>query len=81
MYNVGSLTYFNCVLCRFLVTHISDLHQHVQQSGSRTKQRDWRAILDRVRKQVPLRIVSSCQLASKITAHYRVSLQLYINQF
>ncbi|ELU08363.1 hypothetical protein CAPTEDRAFT_213266 [Capitella teleta] len=57
---------------RFLVQHIRDLYKHVRESNSKTKMHDWKLIVGRVKKQIPLRIVSCCQLASKLTAHYRV---------
>ncbi|XP_064641984.1 cyclin N-terminal domain-containing protein 1-like [Lineus longissimus] len=59
---------------RFMVQHIQDLYQCVKKSKSKTKSKDWAAIQERIRKQITLRIVSCCQLASKLTSHYKVNL-------
>ncbi|KAL5015345.1 hypothetical protein ScPMuIL_009615 [Solemya velum] len=60
---------------RFIFKHIQDLYSHVQNSGSNYKKRDWQAIMDRIQNQVLLRVVSCCQIASKLTSHYRVTIQ------
>ncbi|OWF56034.1 cyclin N-terminal domain-containing protein 1-like isoform X2 [Mizuhopecten yessoensis] len=57
---------------RFMVHHIKDLYSHVIQSGSKHCQADWRALLDRIKNQLKLRAVSCCQIASKLTSHYKV---------
>ncbi|GFS23556.1 cyclin N-terminal domain-containing protein 1-like [Elysia marginata] len=57
---------------RFMARHINDLYAHVQNSGSSKKKSDWACILDRVKNQTFLRIVSCCQIASKLTSHYKV---------
>ena len=56
-----------------MVQHIQDLYQHVLTLSSWNQSRDWQTIMDRVHTQVPLRIVSCCQVASKLTSHFRVS--------
>ncbi|KAK7497955.1 hypothetical protein BaRGS_00010826 [Batillaria attramentaria] len=59
---------------RFMHKHIADLYEHVYTSSSppAQKQSDWRGILERVQKQLVLRVVSCCQIASKLNSHYKV---------
>ncbi|RUS90929.1 hypothetical protein EGW08_001326 [Elysia chlorotica] len=57
---------------RFMARHINDLYSHVQNSDSNKKKSDWTCILDRVKNQTFLRILSCCQIASKLTSHYKV---------
>ncbi|KAI0227109.1 Cyclin N-terminal domain-containing protein 1 [Lamellibrachia satsuma] len=57
---------------RFMVRHIQDLYVHVQNMSSKNRKQDWLVVMDRVRNQVLLRAVSCCQLASKLTSHYKV---------
>ena len=56
-----------------MVQHIRDLFAHVQKMEREQKQKDWQAIMHRVQNQVLLRVVTCCELASKLTSHYRVS--------
>ena len=60
------------VVFRFMVRHIQDLYTHVQNMSSKNRKQDWLVVMDRVRNQVLLRAVSCCQLASKLTSHYKV---------
>ncbi|XP_033764102.1 cyclin N-terminal domain-containing protein 1-like isoform X3 [Pecten maximus] len=57
---------------RFMVQHIKDLYSHVTQSGSNHCRSDWKALLDRIKNQLKLRAVSCCQIASKLTSHYKI---------
>ncbi|GFO02219.1 cyclin n-terminal domain-containing protein 1-like [Plakobranchus ocellatus] len=57
---------------RFMTRHINDLYAHVQNSNSSKKKSDWACILDRVKNQAFLRILSCCQIASKLSSHYKV---------
>jgi len=56
-----------------MVRHIQDLYEHVQNMSSKNRKQDWLVVMDRVRNQVLLRAVSCCQLASKLTSHYKVA--------
>ncbi|BFZ24016.1 hypothetical protein BsWGS_27055 [Bradybaena similaris] len=57
---------------RFMLKHILDLYAHVQNSKSNSKKTDWECILGRVKNQIFLRILSCCQIASKLNSHYEV---------
>lgn len=57
---------------RFMLKHVNDLYSHVLKSRSKRKLKDWNLILGRIKNQVTLRLVSCCQIASKLTSHYRV---------
>ncbi|CAG5127741.1 unnamed protein product [Candidula unifasciata] len=57
---------------RFMLKHILDLYAHVQNSKSNSKRTDWECILGRVKNQAFLRILSCCQIASKLNSHYEV---------
>lgn len=62
------------LLCRFMIQHVQDLHEHVTNSSHiKTRGKDWEEIKKRVTNQVVLRVVSCIQIASKLTSHYRVS--------
>jgi len=60
------------ILDRFLLKHVQDLYKHVQNSESMNKKSDWSEILTRISKQAFLRIVTCCQIASKLNSHYKV---------
>ncbi|XP_041377679.1 cyclin N-terminal domain-containing protein 1-like [Gigantopelta aegis] len=57
---------------RFMIKHSQDLYDHVKNSDSDHKQREFQRIQKRVKKQLILRIISCCQIASKLAAHYTV---------
>ncbi|XP_059158527.1 cyclin N-terminal domain-containing protein 1-like [Physella acuta] len=57
---------------RFMLKHIQDLYEHVQNTKSTKKKCDWECILERVKNQAFLRILSCCQIASKLSSHYKV---------
>ncbi|KAK2159479.1 hypothetical protein LSH36_152g04050 [Paralvinella palmiformis] len=56
---------------RFMVIHIRDLHKHAKGLKN-NRLKEWKIILDRVRSQLPLRALSCCQVASKLTSHYKI---------
>ena len=58
-----------------MLKHIEELHQHVSLDSSSlaAKQQDWRIIVRRVSRQLCLRIVTCCQIASKLNSHYKVT--------
>lgn len=55
--------------------HIEDLYMYVYNNSSKpaAKVTEWRSIVERVEKQLVLRIVSCCQIASKLNSHYEVN--------
>ena len=56
-----------------MMKHVEDLYQHVQKTHRIDKRKtEWNKIMDIVQNQIKLRIVSSIQIASKVTAHARV---------
>ena len=55
--------------------HIQELHKKVYSSDSDTKTDDWKEVLANVKKQEVLRVLACCQVASKLTCHYKVSEQ------
>ncbi|KAI8795664.1 cyclin N-terminal domain-containing protein 1-like isoform X1 [Biomphalaria glabrata] len=57
---------------RFMLKHLQDLYSHVQNTKSVRKKSDWECILERVKNQAFLRILSCCQIASKLNSHYKV---------
>lgn len=57
---------------RFMLKHVNDLYSHVLKTNSKKQKKDWNLILDRIKNQVTLRLVSCCQIASKLTSHYKV---------
>ena len=59
------------VAFRFMVRHILDLFEHVK-TAAKNKETEWNTILQRIHKQIHLRMVSCCQVASKIISHYKV---------
>ena len=61
------------IIFRFMLKHVNDLYSHVLKSRSKHKLKDWNLILGRIKNQVTLRLVSCCQIASKLTSHYKVS--------
>ena len=60
------------VLFRFMIRHILDLYEHVLAGPPEDRQREWNVILQRIYNQVHLRMVSCCQVASKLISHYKV---------
>ncbi|XP_078338797.1 cyclin N-terminal domain-containing protein 1-like isoform X2 [Crassostrea virginica] len=57
---------------RFLYNHVHDLHDHVLKLPMKRQIKEWQKIQDSVSNQVLLRVVSCCQIASKLTSHYKV---------
>lgn len=57
---------------RFLYNHIQDLRDHVLKLPKKKQMKEWQKIQEGVSNQVLLRIVSCCQIASKLTSHYKV---------
>nr|XP_011444421.2 cyclin N-terminal domain-containing protein 1 isoform X1 [Crassostrea gigas]XP_034335869.1 cyclin N-terminal domain-containing protein 1 isoform X1 [Crassostrea gigas] len=59
---------------RFLYNHIQDLRDHVLKLPKKKQMKEWQKIQEGVSNQVLLRIVSCCQIASKLTSHYKAFL-------
>ena len=55
--------------------HVEELYDHVYTNTSPAAQKrlEWQTIVDRVQNQLYLRVVSCCQIASKLNSHYKVS--------
>lgn len=54
---------------RFMSKHICSLHEFVQCSSTKHKQNDWNEVKTRISIQIPLRLMSCVQLASKLASH------------
>ncbi|XP_046841186.1 cyclin N-terminal domain-containing protein 1-like [Xenia sp. Carnegie-2017] len=57
---------------RFMVQHIVSLYEFIQNSTAVDKQQDWDEVEERIKAQMPLRLLSCVQLASKISSHHKV---------
>ncbi|XP_048780494.1 cyclin N-terminal domain-containing protein 1-like isoform X2 [Ostrea edulis] len=57
---------------RFLYHHLQDLRDHVLKLPRKRQLKEWVGLQEGVSNQVLLRIVSCCQIASKLTSHYKV---------
>ncbi|XP_028396796.1 cyclin N-terminal domain-containing protein 1-like [Dendronephthya gigantea] len=54
---------------RFMIKHIVGLYQFIQTSSGMDKQKDWNEVENRIKVQMPLRLLSCVQLASKLSSH------------
>ncbi|XP_061197770.1 cyclin N-terminal domain-containing protein 1-like isoform X1 [Saccostrea echinata] len=59
---------------RFLYNHLQDLRDHVLKLPKKRQMKEWSSLQEGVSNQVLLRIVSCCQIASKLTSHYKAFL-------
>ncbi|XP_062594226.1 cyclin N-terminal domain-containing protein 1-like isoform X1 [Saccostrea cucullata] len=59
---------------RFLYNHLQDLRDHVLKLPKKRQMKEWNSLQEGVSNQVLLRIVSCCQIASKLTSHYKAFL-------
>ena len=57
---------------RFMLNHITELYQHVQESSKTESPIQWEDVEGRLKHQIPLRAVSCVQLASKLSSHYGI---------
>lgn len=57
---------------RFMAKHICDLYELIRSNSETNLQRNWKEVENRVKTQLPLRVMSCVQLASKLTSHYKV---------
>ena len=56
-------------LYRFMIKHIRSLYQLIQTSSAVDKLKDWNEVEERIINQMPLRLLSCVQLASKLSSH------------
>ena len=52
--------------------HIYTLYQIIQSSSAVDKQKDWDEVEGRLKVQIPLRMLSCAQIASKLSSHSKV---------
>ena len=57
---------------RFMLKHITELYQHVEESIKTESPIRWEDVEGRLKHQIPLRAVSCVQLASKLSSHYGI---------
>ena len=60
---------------RFMAKHVCDLYDLIRSNSETNLQRNWKEVENRIKTQLPLRVMSCVQLASKLTSHYKVSTQ------
>lgn len=56
---------------RFMAKHVCHLYDLIRSNSETNLQRNWKEVEDRVKTQLPLRVMSCVQLASKLTSHYK----------
>uniref|UniRef100_A0A0L8GLQ3 Cyclin N-terminal domain-containing protein n=1 Tax=Octopus bimaculoides TaxID=37653 RepID=A0A0L8GLQ3_OCTBM len=66
---------------RFMNKHTEELYQHILTSVKNKKKKYWHIVQERMQKQILLRISSCCQIASKLTSHYKVIINSQIKNF
>ncbi|RMX44328.1 hypothetical protein pdam_00018874 [Pocillopora damicornis] len=59
----------------FMAKHVCDLYDLIRSNSETNLQRNWKEVENRIKTQLPLRVMSCVQLASKLTSHYKVSTQ------
>ena len=57
---------------RFMAKHICDLYELIRSNSETNLLRNWTEVENRIKTQLPLRVMSCVQLASKLTSHYKV---------
>lgn len=68
-----SLYRFPFKFSRFMLKHIQSLYQFIQTSSAVDKVKDWSEVESRLVVQMPLRLLSCVQLASKLSSHSKVN--------
>lgn len=58
-----------------MAKHVCDLYDLIRSNSETNLQRNWKEVENRIKTQLPLRVMSCVQLASKLTSHYKVSTQ------
>lgn len=57
---------------RFMSKHVCGLYELIRSNSETNQQKNWKEVENRVKTQLPLRVMSCVQLASKLTSHYKV---------
>ncbi|ESO95754.1 hypothetical protein LOTGIDRAFT_160299 [Lottia gigantea] len=57
---------------RFMLKHVQDLYEHLRTTEPKNKLLKWEEILARIQNQALLRLVSCCQISSKMVSHYKL---------
>ena len=55
-----------------MAKHVCGLYELIRSNSDTNQQRNWKEVENRVKTQLPLRVMSCVQLASKLTSHYKV---------
>ena len=56
--------------------HLTEMHQYVRNHAETTMAKnEWEKVVARICSQVPLRLMSCCQIASKFVSAYKVIIQ------
>ena len=58
-----------------MAKHVCDLYDLIRSNSETNLQRNWKEVENRIKTQLPLRVMSCVQLASKLTSHYKVPTQ------
>ncbi|XP_078361348.1 cyclin N-terminal domain-containing protein 1-like [Oculina patagonica] len=56
---------------RFMAKHVCDLYELIRSNSETNLQKNWKEVENREKTQLPLRVMSCVQLASKLTSHYK----------
>ncbi|KAK3739312.1 hypothetical protein QZH41_017884 [Actinostola sp. cb2023] len=56
---------------RFMAKHVSDLYEFIRSNTDENQKENWGEVEKRIKSQLPLRIVSCVQIASKLLSHYK----------
>lgn len=57
-----------------MAKHVCGLYELIRSNSDTNQQRNWKEVENRVKTQLPLRVMSCVQLASKLTSHYKVGI-------
>ncbi|XP_043210682.1 cyclin N-terminal domain-containing protein 1-like [Amphibalanus amphitrite] len=58
---------------RFMETHMAEMHQYIVTKVERdSRQKEWKNLLERIRSQAILRMLSCIQISSKLALHYKI---------
>lgn len=58
---------------RFMEVQMVDVYQHIVVNEEASQRADkWRHLLERIGRQVLLRLLSCCQIASKLSVHFKI---------
>ena len=58
---------------RFMETHMVEMYQHITTKVERAnREKEWKSLLERIRSQAILRMLSCIQISSKLALHYKI---------